>query len=93
VGIEMTEQKEREKSENRDWPRYGGPPHYGTGHGVWRLRQREKKEKKIKGIKRRRGGREIGPGGRRSRDIGAREGWIDYCKYSGYKTQQGEEDH
>jgi type II secretory pathway component HofQ len=50
--IETTDQKEKEKSERRRGrSRENRQLADGTGRSVWRLRQREKKEKKIKGIK------------------------------------------
>jgi hypothetical protein len=66
--LETTEQKEKEKSAScRSRPRDGRQLVDGTGRGVWRLRQRKKKEKKIKGIDRRWAGSWIGPDGGRSR--------------------------
>jgi hypothetical protein len=54
--IETTEQKEKEKPEHcGSWSRNDRQPVHGTGRRGWRLRQREKKEKEIKGIERRRG--------------------------------------
>jgi len=56
--IETTSQKEKDNSGSRR-NRSGDdrPLFNGIGRGVWRLRQKKKKEKKIKGIKERRGDR------------------------------------
>jgi hypothetical protein len=63
---ETTDQKEKEKSERcRGRSSDDRQLVNGTGRGVWRLRQKKKKEKKIKG---RRGNRWSCPGGRRSWD-------------------------
>jgi hypothetical protein len=54
--IETTEQKKKEKLRHRgSLSRNDRQPVHGTGRWGWRLRQREKSEKEIKGIKRRRG--------------------------------------